>query len=108
MAYFKTNEPEAREEQRLPEAYAEEYYDESEYDDGLDDPLYEEEPEEMSTEEAETLKKHRIRIAMGAGNLVAVIGGIVLVLLLLTLLFNMIYFVSNDMQRNFTLLQTKM
>ena len=43
---------------------------------------------------------------MGAGNLVAVIGGAVVILVLLSLLFNMIHFVVNDMNRSFSLFQT--
>ena len=43
-----------------------------------------------------------------AGNLFAVITGAVAILLLLALLFNMISFVLNDADRNFTLFQTRL
>ena len=43
----------------------------------------------------------------GAGNLTAVITGTVVILVLLALLMNMIGFVINDADRNFTLFQTK-
>ena len=43
----------------------------------------------------------------GAGNITAVIAGTVVILLLLALLMNMIGFVLNDADRNFTLFQTQ-
>ena len=98
MAIFQDQEP-----------YPEEKYEEDDdeiYDDGFDQLSEEEEPEE--TEEERTERKQRsFRVAFGAGNLVAVIGGTVLILVLLTLLFNMIYYVTTDMSRNFSLFQTK-
>lgn len=95
MALFKSNQQ-----------YEEDDYEpeEEEYDDGFDELTEEEEPE-LDPETKKELKKDRFRLAVGAGNLVAVIGGTVAILLLLTLLFNMIYFVINDMGRSFTLFQ---
>ena len=66
---------------------------------------YEFDKPELDPETKKELKRDRFRLAVGAGNLVAVIGGTVAILLLLTLLFNMIYFVINDMGRSFTLFQ---
>ena len=79
--------------------------EEAEYDDGFDELNAEEEPQPDPEEQMEQ-KKDRVRLAVGAGNLIAVIGGTVAILLLLTLLFNMIYFVMNDMGRSFSLFQT--
>jgi len=96
MAYFRRNE---REEEiaDLPE---------EEYDDGFDE-LAEEEPEpELTEEEQAAIRKERTKLAFGAGNLVVIIGGIFAILLLLTLLFNMVSFVINDMGRSFSLFQT--
>jgi len=95
MALFKSNQQ-----------YEEDDYEpeEEEYDDGFDELTEEEEPE-LDPETKKELKRDRFRLAVGAGNLVAVIGGTVAILLLLTLLFNMIYFVINDMGRSFTLFQ---
>ncbi len=95
MALFKSNQQ-----------YDEDDYkpEEEEYDDGFDELTEEEEPE-LDPETKKELKRDRFRLAVGAGNLVAVIGGTVAILLLLTLLFNMIYFVINDMGRSFTLFQ---
>ena len=104
MAYFKSNEKA----DGAGTQHQEEYYDESVYDDGLDEPYEEPEEEVLSAEEAEAQRKGRARFFMGAGNLFAVISGIILILLLLTLLFNMVYFVSNDLQQNFSLFQTKL
>ena len=80
--------------------------EEEEYDDGFDE-LNEEKPEEEpDPEEKLERKKERFRLAVGAGNLFAVIGGTVAILVLLTLLFNMVYFVISDMGRSFSLFQT--
>ena len=87
--------------------YEEETYDPEEdlYDDGFDELNEEEEPEPDPEEELEK-KRDRLKLAVGATNLFAVIGGTVAILLLLTLLFNMVYFVINDMGRSFSLFQT--
>ena len=87
--------------------YEEETYDPEEdlYYDGFDELNEEEEPEPDPEEELEK-KRDRFKLAVGATNLFAVIGGTVAILLLLTLLFNMVYFVINDMGRSFSLFQT--
>jgi len=95
MALFKSNR------KFEDEAYEPE---EEEYDDGFDE-LNEEEEPEPDPETQKEQKRDRFRLAVGAGNLVVIIGGTVAILLLLTLLFNMIYFVINDMGRSFTLFQ---
>ena len=108
MAYFQRHEPEETRQQ--PPVPSEDYpekpddYLESEYDDGFDDPAPE---EELSDEEKEEIRKKRFRIMSGAGNITAVIAGTVVILLLLALLMNMIGFVLNDADRNFTLFQTQ-
>ena len=98
MAYFKSNEP-------YPEEPYETEEQEEEYDDGFDELTDEEEPE-ISEDERQEIRKSRFRVALGAGNLVAVIGGALLILLLVTLIFSMIYFVINDMSRSFSLFST--
>ncbi len=116
MAYFRENEKYHTRQQPIEEIAADsrdeeaEYgkareYIESDYDDGFDDP---EEPEEdLSEEEQNEIRKKRFRLMSGAGNLTAVITGTVVILVLLALLMSMISFVLNDMERNFTLLQTR-
>ncbi len=101
MPYFNDNESD--EALYPPQEDEQEEYDG--YDDGFDDLEEITEPEESDEDRFER-KRSRLRFAAGAGNLVAVIGGAIVILLLLTLLFNMIYFVSNDMSRNFTLFRT--
>jgi hypothetical protein len=112
MAYFRTNEMEDTLRQP-PAGSAEESgngtqdeYVESDYDDGFDDPA-EPEEEELSEEERDVIRKKRFRILSGAGNLTAVIAGTVVILVLLALLMNMIGFVLNDADRNFTLFQLR-
>ena len=43
---------------------------------------------------------------MGAGNLIGVIAGTLLILVLVTLIFSIVHFVINDMGRSFSLFQT--
>ena len=50
---------------------------------------------------------HRFRTAYDVGNIAAVIGGALLILVLLALLMSMIGFVLNDADRNFMLFQTR-
>lgn len=101
MAYFKQNES-YPEEELMPEEEEEELYD-----DGFDELAEEEEIPELSEEEKKERRISRFRLAMGAGNLVAVIGGALVILLMLTMIFSIVYFVINDMGRSFSLFQTK-
>lgn len=111
MAYFRRNEEMEETRQQPAVRPGEEYgetpdYVESDYDDGFDDPA-EEPEEEISEEEKQAIRKKRFRLMSGAGNLTAVIAGTAAILILLALLMNMIGFVINDADRNFTLFQTK-
>lgn len=111
MAYFRENEEEATKRQPLPVSGKDtdtepEEYIESDYDDGFDDPA-EEEIEEISQEEKKAIRVKRFRAASGAGNVTSIIAGTVVILLLLAFLMNMIGFVLNDADRNFTLFQTR-
>ena len=103
MAYFKSNEPIPEEE--YPAENEEEEYEE-EYDDGFDELNEEEDIPELSEQEIAERRESRFRKAVGAGNLFAVIGGTLLILLLLTMIISIIHFVINDMGRSFTLFQT--
>lgn len=98
MAYFKSNE-----------SYPEDAYNpqeqEEDYDDGFDE-LYEEEEPELSADEHDEKIRNRVQLARGAGNLFGIIFGTILILVLLALVFSMIYFVINDMNRNFSLFST--
>ena len=112
MAYFRRNDMEDTL-QQPPVGTTEESgngmqeeYVESDYDDGFDDPV-EPEEEELSEEEQNVIRKRRFRVLSGAGNLTAVITGTVVILVLLALLMNMIGFVLNDADRNFTLFQLR-
>ena len=101
MAYFKSNEP-------YPDAtYQPEEESDEIYDDGFDELAEtEEEIPELSEEEIEERKQSRVRLAYGAGNLFGVIAGALLILVLLTLFFSIVYFVINDIGRSFSLFQT--
>ena len=82
--------------------------EQSEYDDGFDDFSEEEEQYPLSRKKQENIRKNRFLMATGAGNLLAVITGTIAILILLALLFSMIGFVLNDVERNFTLFQTRL
>ena len=58
---------------------------------------------EMTEEEKADIQKKRARMVFEAGNITGIIVGTVLVLLLVTILFSMVYFVRSDITRNFTL-----
>ena len=112
MAYFHRNEteetlqqPAIRSAEERVDSLQDEYV-ESDYDDGFDDPDEQEETE-LSKEERNEISKKRFRMLYGAGNLAAVIAGTLLILILLALLMNMIGFVLNDADRNFTLFQLR-
>ena len=112
MAYFRRNEteetlqrPAIRSAEESVGGLQEEYV-ESDYDDGFDDPDEQVEAE-LSKEERNEIRKKRFRVLSGAGNLTAVIAGTLLILILLALLMNMIGFVLNDADRNFTLFQLR-
>ena len=62
---------------------------------------------ELTPEEKKAIRTKRFRMASGAGNVTAVITGTLVILLLLAFLMNMIGFVLNDADRNFTLFQTR-
>jgi hypothetical protein len=109
MAYFR--EPSGQE-----DAYArqfspppadeqeEDFYDG--YDDGFDEPYEDDDPDglpELSEEEKADIQKKRAKVLFEAGNITGIIVGTVLVLLLVTILFSMAYFVRSDIMRNFTL-----
>ncbi len=111
MAYFHENEMDQTRKQALGGLAAESgngepEYIESDYDDGFDDPE-EEEEEELSEEERQEIRKKRFLVLSGAGDLMAVITGTLVILALLALLMSMIGFVLNDADRNFTLFQTR-
>ena len=112
MAYFHRNEteetlqqPAIRSAEERVDSLQDEYV-ESDYDDGFDDPDEQEETE-LSKEERNEISKKRFLMLSGAGNLAAVIAGTLLILILLALLMNMIGFVLNDADRNFTLFQLR-
>ena len=100
MAYFKNNEA-------YPEhSYSDHDLPEEEYDDGLDELPDAEESSEITNEEREERKQSRIRLAFGAGNLLGVVAGAILILVMLTLIFSIIHFMVNDLGRSFSLFQT--
>ena len=102
MAYFQ------KQQQTQEETY-EEYDD---YDDGFDELNEDEDPEAygdypVTEEELAERQKDRVRMLFSAGNLGGVIIGTVVILLLVTLLLSMLNFIQTDINRNFSLIQTK-
>jgi len=94
-------------EQDAVQGYSESEEYEDEYDDGFDE-LNETEEEELQDEEQILENRNRkLRFFSGIGDLTAVIAGSVVILVLLALLLNMVSFVITDVNRNFTLFQTR-
>ena len=117
MAYFQSNQqndgrgqapaqdPAGYDNGYMPDPAEEEY---DGYDDGFDDLLADEPVEDERTEkEKADIRKRRVRLLFGAGNLTGIILGSLLILLLLALLFSMINFLIGDISKNFTLFQTR-
>ncbi len=98
MAYFQRNEDDAYNTQELSQ--------DGFYDD-LDEEYQEEETEELTEEEEQEKRTDRLKVIFGAGNLVAIIGGVVLILVLLAMLMSMFNFLKEDIERNFSLLTTR-
>lgn len=101
MAYFQKQQPQ----EETYEAY-------DDYDDGFDELNEDGDPEAYddypgTEEELEEQKKERVRLLFSVGNLGGVILGTVVILLLVTLLLSMINFIQTDINRNFSLIQTK-
>ncbi|MBQ6382689.1 MAG: hypothetical protein IJJ42_03700 [Clostridia bacterium] len=101
MAYFQKQQPQ----EETYEAY-------DDYDDGFDELNEDEDPEAYedypgTEEELAAQKKERVRLLLSVGNLGGVIVGTVVILLLVTLLLSMINFIQTDINRNFSLIQTK-
>ena len=57
--------------------------------------------DELTEEEKQERKKNRIQLLFGAGNLMGIIAGTVVILLLLAFLFQMINFVRDDIYEFF-------
>ena len=117
MAYFQNNRNQEtvrrkffihnEQDQAKIQEYSENEEYEDEYDDGFDE-LTESDEEEMPDEEQILENRNRkLRIFFSVGDLTAVIAGSVIILVLLALLLNMVSFVITDVNRNFTLFQTR-
>lgn len=76
------------------------------YDDGFDE-LTEDEDDEPEEEESPEARAERFRTVRGAGNIVGVVSGVVLILVLIAFLLQMIHFVVTDMSRNLVLFQNQ-
>ena len=112
MAYFQENELEETRRQKILNVSADETVNKSEdyvasdYDDGFDDPG-DEEDEVLTEDEKKEIRKKHFLFFYNAGNLAAVVAGTLMILILLAFLLQMIGFVLNDADRNFTLFQTR-
>ena len=115
MAYFRSNEKEETRKNE-PVSYPQDETDAESHwtlypdhydEDGFDFLADDEETEELSDEERETVHQNRAKVLFSAGNLAGIIFGTVIILLLIAFLFMMISFLRTDITRNFTLLQTQ-
>ncbi len=77
------------------------------YDDGFDELMTDPEEEELSEEEMREEQKRKFRIAAGAGDLIAVLTGVAVILILVAFLINMIQFTASDLSQTFFIWATK-
>lgn len=110
MAYF-NNSQDMQEEDYQP-VFQQPVYDEYDaYDEYSDDEAYPQEPyQEDYLDEEERLEARQMRwkLLAGAGDVLAVLAGTVVILVLVALLISLITWVQADMSQSFTLWQTKL
>lgn len=105
MAYF-NNDPQDVQDEDYQPAFQQPVYDD-------DDQFYEEdyEPYEddyLDEQERREVQQMRWKMLAGAGDVLAVLAGAVVILVLIALLISLLTWVQADMSQSFTLWQTKL
>lgn len=106
MAYFNNDEQDLQEEDYQP-VFQQGVYDDAGYDDTYDGELYDED-DYLDEQERREARQMRWKLLAGAGDVLAVLAGTVVILLLVALLISLITWVQADMSQSFTLWQTKL
>lgn len=104
MAYFNNNDQDMQEDYQP-------VFQQPVYDDSEDDYEYDDEPYEddyLDEQERWEARQMRWKLLAGAGDVLAVLAGTVVILLLVALLISLITWVQADMSQSFTLWQTKL
>lgn len=104
MAYFNNNDQDMQEDYQP-------VFQQPVYDDSEDDYEYDDEPYEddyLDEQERREARQMRWKLLAGAGDVLAVLAGTVVILLLVALLISLITWVQADMSQSFTLWQTKL
>lgn len=102
MAYFNNDFQDVQDEDYQP-AFQQPVYDD-------DDQFYEEPYEEdyLDEQERREVQQMRWKMLAGAGDVLAVLAGAVVILVLIALLISLLTWVQADMSQSFTLWQTKL
>lgn len=106
MAYFNNYDEQDLQEDYQP-VFQQSVYDDAEYDDAYDDEPYGED-DYLDEQERREVRQSRWKLLAGAGDVLAVLAGAVVILLLVALLISLITWVQADMSQSFTLWQTKL
>lgn len=106
MAYFNNDEQDLQEEDYQP-VFQQGVYDDAGYGDAYDGELYDED-DYLDEQERREARQMRWKLLAGAGDVLAVLAGTVVILLLVALLISLITWVQADMSQSFTLWQTKL
>lgn len=105
MAYFNDQEPDMQEEYQP--VFQQPVYDDADQDEyAYDDLPYED--DDLDEQERLEARQMRWKLLAGAGDVLAVLAGTVVILLLIALLISLITWVQADMSQSFTLWQTKL
>lgn len=108
MAYFNNDYQDEQDEDYQP-TFRQPVYDDSIQDDEAYDEPYDElcEDDYLDEQERWEARQTRWKVLAGAGDVLAVLAGAVVILLLIALLISLLTWVQADMSQSFTLWQTK-
>lgn len=108
MAYFNNDFQDAQDEDYQPTFRQPVYDDSIQVDEAYDEPydeLYED--DYLDEQERWEARQTRWKVLAGAGDVLAVLAGAVVILVLIALLISLLTWVQADMSQSFTLWQTK-
>lgn len=109
MAYFNNNSQDVQDEDYQP-TFRQPVYDDYDQDDEPYEEPYDEpyENDYLDEQERWEARQTRWKVLAGAGDVLAVLAGAVVILVLIALLISLLTWVQADMSQSFTLWQTKL
>lgn len=105
MAYFNNVPQDVQDEDYQPTFQQPVYADDDQYDEYCDEPY---EDDYFDDQERREVQQMRWKMLAGAGDVLAVLAGTVVILVLIALLISLLTWVQADMSQSFTLWQTKL